>query len=124
MHTARDDVEAQRFGDYEGRTADLGDWTVAWETLPPGFPPDPSPFRGLPHDRCPCPHLGVVVKGSFRVTYLDGAEEVVREGDAYSLPPGHFVQAIEQTVVIEFSPREEHERTMRQVWANVGGVSS
>jgi hypothetical protein len=124
MHTTKDEIEAQRFGEYEGRTADLGDWRVAWETLPAGFPPDPSPFQGLPDDRCQCPHLGVVVKGSFRVTYLDGSGEVVSTGDAYSLAPGHFVQALDHTEVIEFSPREEHERTMQQVLQNIGAVSS
>jgi hypothetical protein len=124
MHTTRDEIEPQTFGKYEGRVADLGDWRVAWETLPAGFPPDPSPFKGLPDDRCQCMHIGVVVKGSFRVTYLDDSEEVVRAGDAYHLDPGHFVQALEHTEVIEFSPREEHERTMQQVMENIGAVSA
>jgi hypothetical protein len=124
MHIKRDEIEPQAFGEYEGRTADLGDWRVAWETLPAGFPPDPSPFKGLPDDRCQCVHLGVVVNGSFKVTYLDGTEEVVRAGEAYRLDPGHFVQATEHTEVIEFSPREEHERTMQQVLKNVGAVSA
>ena len=124
MHTTKDEVEPQTFGEYEGRTADLGEWRVAWETLPAGFPPDASMFRGLPDDRCQCLHLGVVVKGSFRVTYLDGREERVGEGEAYCLEPGHFVEAIEHTQVIEFSPREEHERTMQQVMQNVGAVSA
>jgi hypothetical protein len=124
MHTTKDEIEPQTFGEYEGRTADFGNWRVAWETLPAGFPPDPSPFKGLPDDRCQCEHLGVVVKGSFQVTYTDGSEELVGEGEAYRLEPGHFVQALELTEVIEFSPREEHERTMQQVFKNVGMVSA
>jgi hypothetical protein len=124
MHTTKDEIELQAFGEYEGRTADLGDWRVAWERLPAGFPPDASPFKGLPNDRCQCVHLGVVVKGSFKVTYLDRTEEVVRAGEAYRLAPGHFVQAIEHTEVIEFTPREEHQRTMQQVLKNVGALSA
>jgi len=124
MRTTKDEIEPQAFGEYEGRTADLDDWRVAWETLPAGFPPDSSPFKGLPDDRCQCLHLGVVVKGSFKVTYLDGSEELVRQGDAYRLAPGHFVQAVEHTQVIEFSPREDHERTMQQILKNVGGMSA
>jgi hypothetical protein len=124
MHIKKDEIEPMVFGEYEGRAADLGDWRVGWDTLPAGFPPDPSPFKGLPDDRCQCVHLGVVVKGSFRVTYLDGSEEVVGAGEAYRLEPGHFVQAIEHTEVIEFSPREEHERTMQQIGKNIGAVSA
>ena len=124
MHTTKDEIEPMVFGDYEGRTADLADWRVAWETLPAGFPPDPSPFKGLPDDRCQCVHLGVVVKGSFKVIYLDGGEEVIRAGEAYRLAPGHFAQAVEHTQVIEFSPRDEHERTTQQILKNVGVVSA
>jgi hypothetical protein len=97
---------------------------VAWETLPAGFPPDESPFKGLPDDRCQCVHLGVVVKGSFKATYLDGTEEVIRAGEAYRLEPGHFAQAIEYTEVIEFSPRDEHERTTQQILKNIAAVST
>jgi hypothetical protein len=27
-------------------------------------------------DRCQCPHWGYLLKGSFRVTYLDGPDEI------------------------------------------------
>ena len=124
MHITTDEIQPMVFGDYEGRTADLGDWRVAWETLPAGFPPDPSLFKGLPDNRCQCVHLGVVVTGSFKVTYLDGSEEIVSEGQSYRLDPGHFVQATEQTEVIEFSPREEHERTTQQILKNMGAMSA
>jgi hypothetical protein len=48
----------------------------------------------------------------------------VRAGEAYSLAPGHFVQTVEPTEVVEFSPREEHDRTMQVVVRNVAGVSA
>jgi hypothetical protein len=123
MRTSKAELPAQRLDGYEGRMHDLGDWRVAFESMPAHFPPDPSPFKGLPHDRCQCPHLGVVVHGSFRVTYLDGSEETVRAGDAYSLAPGHFVQTLEPVELIEFSPREEHDRTMATVMRNLGALA-
>jgi hypothetical protein len=120
MRTSKSELEAQRLDDYEGRMHDFGEWRVAFEAMPANFPPDPSPFKGLPDDRCQCLHLGVVTKGAFRVTYVDGGEEIVREGDVYSLAPGHFVQTLEPTELIEFSPRGEHDRTMATVMRNLG----
>jgi len=119
MHTSKADLPAQQMGAYEGRMTDAGDWRVAFESMPASFPPDESPFKGLPDDRCQCRHLGYLVKGSFRVTYLDGSEEIVRAGEAYVLEPGHFVQTLEATELVEFSPREEHDRTMAAVVKNM-----
>jgi hypothetical protein len=120
MHTSKADLPAQQLGDYEGRMADAGAWRVAFESMPASFPPDPSPFKGLPDDRCQCRHLGYLVKGAFRVTYGDGTEEVVRAGEAYVLEPGHFVQTLEETELVEFSPRDEHDRTLAAVARNLG----
>lgn len=67
---------------------------------------------------------GYLFKGSFRVTYDDGPEEIVHAGEAYHLRPGHFVQTLEATELIEFSPVEEHDRTMAVVERNMGAVAS
>jgi len=91
--------------------------------MPAGFPPDESPFKGLPDDRCQCDHWGYVVAGSFRVSYLDGPDEVVRTGEAYHLRPGHFVQTIEPVELIELSPVEEHDRTMATIARNLGATT-
>ena len=45
-------------------------------------------LRGLPDDRCPCPHWGVVTEGSMTVRYADH-QEVVGAGDVFYMPPGH-----------------------------------
>ena len=79
MHASRADLPAQVLGEYEGRFVDWGETRVAIETMPAHFPPDESPFKGLPDDRCQCPHWGYVAKGSFTVAYLDGSEERVKE---------------------------------------------
>jgi hypothetical protein len=124
MHVSKDELEAMVLGDYEGRSVDAGGLRIAFETMPAQFPPDESPFKGLPDDRCQCPHWGYLVKGSFRVTYLDGPEEIVRAGEVYYLRPGHFLQTLEPVELIEFSPVEEHDRTMATLARNLGAVTS
>ena len=41
-------------------------------------------FRGLPDDRCQCPHWGYVVEGKLSFRYAEG-EETFEAGDAYTL---------------------------------------
>jgi hypothetical protein len=123
MHVSRDELPATVIGEYEGRTVDAGAIRIAFESMPAGFPPDASPFKGLPDDRCQCDHWGYLFKGAFRVTYLDGPDEVVRAGEAYHLRPGHFVQTLEPVEMIELSPVEEHDRTMAVIARNLGAVA-
>jgi hypothetical protein len=124
MHVSKADLEPMTFGEYEGRTADAGELRIAFEAMPANFPPDPSPFKGLPDDRCQCEHWGYLLTGAFQVTYLDGEREVVSAGEAYHLRPGHFVQTLEASEIVEFSPVAEHDRTMETVARNVGLVTS
>jgi hypothetical protein len=111
-------------GEYEGRKVDTGEMRITFESMPAQFPPDESPFKGLPDDRCQCDHWGYLFSGTFRVSYTDGNEEVVRAGEAYHLRPGHFVQTLEPVRLIEISPVEEHDRTMATVARNMGLVTS
>ncbi len=120
MHVSKAELPAQVMGAYEGRSVDAGDFRIAFESMPAQFPPDESPFKGLPDDRCQCDHWGYLFEGSFRVTYIDGEEEIVRAGEAYHLRPGHFVQTIEPVQLLELSPVEEHDRTMAAVVRNLG----
>ena len=124
MHTSKDELEPMVLGEYEGRSIDSGGIRIAFESMPGHFPPDESPFKGLPDDRCQCDHWGYLFKGSFRVTYKDGPEEIVRAGEAYHLRPGHFLQTLEPVELIEFSPVEEHDRTMAVLARNMGLVAS
>jgi len=90
---------------YVGRMAELGGYTVAFESLRGGL--DPSPiFKGLPDDRCPCPHWCVVVTGSITLRYRDRDETFVA-GDAFYTPPGHLPHAAPGTELITFSPSDE-----------------
>jgi hypothetical protein len=124
MHTSKDELAPMVFGDYEGRQVDAGEMRIAFESMPAAFPPDESPFKGLPGDRCQCDHWGYLFKGSFRVAYDDAPDEIVRAGEAYHLRPGHFVQTLEPVELIEISPVAEHDRTMATVARNMGLVAS
>jgi hypothetical protein len=124
MHASRADLPATVLGEYEGRSVDWSDFRLAFETMPANFPPDESAFAGLPDDRCQCPHWGYLLKGSFRVTYVDGPEEIVNAGDAYHLRPGHFVQTLDPVELIELSPVHEHDKTLAVVARNLAGAVS
>jgi hypothetical protein len=124
MHVSRDDLEPMVVGEYTGRQVDAGEMRITFESMPAQFPPDESPFKGLPDDRCQCDHWGLLFKGSFRVTYTDAPEEIVRAGEAYHLRPGHFVQTLEPVELVELSPVAEHDRTMATILKNMGMVAS
>ena len=69
---------------------------------------DATPFmKGLPDDRCQCPHWGYVLKGKMTARYADH-DEVFEAGDAFYAPPGHVpVQNEPGTEFVWFSPSEE-----------------
>ena len=125
MHVSKADLEPTVIGEYEGCSVDAAGIRIAFESMPAGFPPDESPFKGLPDDRCQCDHWGYVLAGSFRVTYNDGGDdEIVRTGEAYHLRPGHFVQTIEPVQLLELSPVRKHDETMAVIARNMGAVIS
>ena len=68
---------------------------------------DTTPLlKGLPDDRCPCPHWGYVLKGKVTFRFAD-REEVFVAGDAFYLPPGHIQLVEAGTEYVQFSPTDE-----------------
>jgi len=101
----------------EGRYVDLGGYTVAYETHKADV--DPAPFfRGLPDDRCQCPHWGVVNRGKIIFRYADH-DETFEAGDAYYGAPGHLPLIFAGTELVEFSPTDALNATMSVVGANL-----
>lgn len=94
---------------YEARVASLGDYSVAFELI--RFAGDASPiFEGLPGDACPCPHWGIVVRGSMTMRYPDH-DETFEAGDTFYTPAGHVpIGGAPNTELITFSPSAELER--------------
>ena len=107
-------------GGVVSRLAEWGEMNVALETLPGGTDTAPL-FKGLPDDRCQCPHWGYVLKGRMRIRYPD-REEVIEAGDAYYMEPGHLPLFEEDTEVIEFSPKGEYQKTMKVAERNMASM--
>ena len=97
--------EHQDHGPVEEWSEDIDGYTVNFVTFKVDIDSTPL-LKGLPDDRCPCPHWGYVFKG--RVTYTFGDREEVHEaGDAFYVPGGHLQRADAGTEYLQFSPAEE-----------------
>jgi hypothetical protein len=95
---------------------DWGELNVSCVHFPKGADATPL-LEGMPGNLCPCPHWGLVLKGSINVRYGDGRTETVKAGEVYYWPPGHTVWVDEDYSAVEFSPKDE----MRQVLDHLGG---
>ena len=104
------------------RLAEWGEMNVAREAFPAGLDTAPL-FKGLPDDRCQCPHWGYVLEGRMRIRYAD-REEVIEAGDAYYVEPGHLPLFEEDTEVIEFSPKGEYQKTMEVAERNIATMQT
>jgi len=101
----------------EGRYAELGGYTVGFETFRADADAAPL-FQGLPDDRCQCPHWGYVLSGSVVFRYADH-DETYTAGDAYYGAPGHLPLVSAGTELIEFSPTDALNQTMEVVTRNM-----
>lgn len=88
------------------RYLEMGAMAIRHATVPAGADFGPV-LQGLPGDRCPSDHWGIVLEGSIRVTHADGTEEVTRAGEIYHWPAGHTARTTERTVFIEVGPQAE-----------------
>ncbi len=106
----------------EGRYAELGGYTVGFERFPRDVDPAPL-FAGMPQDRCPCPHWGVVTSGQITFRWPDH-EETYGEGDAYYAPPGHLPLITGGTSVVEFSPTADLSTVQGIIGANMTNAAT
>ncbi|WP_323792594.1 hypothetical protein [Nocardioides sp.] len=90
-------------GDVQTRYLELGDMAIRHASVPAGADMGPL-LQGLPGDRCPSPHWGIVLEGSLRLVHADGTEEVASAGEVYYWPAGHTATATEATVFLEVGP--------------------
>jgi hypothetical protein len=119
-HVSKQELPPEAMGSYEGRMAELAEYTVSFESIPQGFPPGGADaFKGLPDDACQTPHWGYLLKGSFRLRYTDGSEALVQAGEAYYAPPGHQYEALDDCETVEFSPTKELNETLAVLGPNV-----
>ncbi|MBA3251855.1 MAG: hypothetical protein H0T66_16475 [Geodermatophilaceae bacterium] len=90
-------------GDLETRYVEMGDMAIRHAKVPAGTDLTPV-LQGLPADRCPSPHWGIVLEGSIRLQHADGSEETARAGEVYHWPAGHTARTDEAVVFLEVGP--------------------
>lgn len=104
---------ATQGGDYGpvlDRAEDLDGSTVSFALFREDVDGTPL-LKGLPDDRCQCPHWGYVLKGRVTFRYAD-RDEVYEAGEAFYTPPGHIpVKHEPGSEVVMFSPAEELKKT-------------
>jgi len=99
------------------RQAEWGAMTVESMTVRQTL--DTAPFfKGLPEDRCQCPHWGYVIRGTLRFRFRDH-EEVFQAGEVYYAAPGHTVVFEKGTEYVEISPREQLAETMKVIGSHL-----
>ena len=93
-----------------------GEMHVEYDVFKKRF--DVTPYlKGLPNDRDPCPHWGVIVKGQGKII-VDGKEELFKAGDGFYAPPGHTGIFEAGTELWEFSPKDKLQKTMETIAKN------
>jgi hypothetical protein len=114
---SRDTAQREEHGPVTNWHEDVEGYTVDLVSF--GADIDATPLlRGLPDDRCDCPHWGYVTKG--RVTYrVADHDEVFEAGDAFYLPPGHIPVIEAGCEIVQFSPSEPAARVSATMEANM-----
>jgi hypothetical protein len=119
-------TSASQGGDYGmvvDRSEDLGGYTVNFLTFREDI--DHAPLlKGLPDDRCQCPHWGYVIKGKLTFRFSDH-DEVFETGDAFYAPPGHVpVHTEPNTEYLQFSPADELRKTDAVIMRNMQAMQA
>ena len=99
-----------RLADWDGMTVEVGDVRQGGDAAPL--------FKGLPDDRCQCPHWGYVIKGKLQLNFAD-REEIYNAGDLYYAPPGHIPVAHAGCQYLDFSPTDQMHKTMQVLERNL-----
>jgi hypothetical protein len=105
------------FGPVTDRSDQIDGYTVNFTSFAQAVDGTPL-MKGLPDDRCQCPHWGYVVSGKMTFRYADG-DEVFEAGDAFYTPPGHIPLVEAGTEIVQFSPSEELQKTEEAMAKNM-----
>jgi cupin domain len=107
---SRESAQVEDHGPVEDRHDDIDGYTVSFVSFREDIDATPL-LKGLPDDRCQCPHWGYVTKGKLTFRFGD-RDEVFEAGDAFYTPPGHVpVQHEPGSEMVLFSPTEELRET-------------
>ena len=106
-------------GELVTRYVEWGDLAIRYARVPAGTDMGPV-LEGLPGDRCPSPHWGVVLEGAMHLAHADGTKELNPAGTAYYWPAGHTAWAEEPTTFIEVGPVAEMRQFSEHAKAKLG----
>ena len=102
---SKESAKVEDHGPVEDRHEDVEGYTVNFLLFREDI--DSAPLlKGLPGDRCTCPHWGYVFKGRLTFDFGD-REEVFEPGDAFYAPAGHLSSTTTGTEYLQFSPTDE-----------------
>jgi hypothetical protein len=90
-------------GELVTRYVEWGDMAIRYAQVPAGTDMGPV-LEGLPGDRCPSHHWGIVLGGSLTLIHADGTKEETAAGEAYYWPAGHSAISEEGAVFLEVGP--------------------
>ena len=111
------------YGPVVDRHAELNGYRVGFTTFRQDIDATPL-LKGLPDDRCQCPHWGYVITGKLTFRF-DDREEVYEAGDAFYTPSGHIpVSHQPGTEIVMFSPAEELNATEAVMMKNMQALQS
>jgi mannose-6-phosphate isomerase-like protein (cupin superfamily) len=109
-------VAVERDG-YTARWTELGGMQIAFETCAKGYNIDHL-LTIFPHQKCPVEHWGYILSGRVQVKYADDSEEILEPGDVFYAQPGHAPYFLEDTEIIQFTPKREHAEMVEKVMAS------
>src|SRR3954453_1019101 len=111
------------FGPVTDRSEQLDGYTINFVSFHKDIDATPL-LKGLPDDRCQCPHWGYVIAGRLHFRFADH-EETFAAGDAFYLPPGHVPFKHEPgTQIVQFSPTEELRQTDAAIQRNMPAMQA
>jgi hypothetical protein len=104
------------YGMAEDHLVHVDDWTICFTDIKQDSDLGPILAAALPEGHCTCPHWGYVLSGTVTVAYPDRTE-VLNEGDAFYMPPGHAPSATAGSRFVMFSPTVQLQATEAAIGA-------
>ncbi|WP_430814321.1 cupin domain-containing protein [Carboxylicivirga sp. RSCT41] len=101
----------------------LGKMTASYNEMTAGTDFGPH-LRGLKKDHCHCSHYGAVLEGTLLITYDNGEEELIKDGDIFYIPPGHSAKVERDLKIIVFSTTKEHTEVLNHVVKSIGELNN
>ncbi len=90
-------------GELVTRYVEWGGMALRYAVVPAGTDMGPV-LEGLPGDRCPSDHWGVVLEGAITMLHADGRTELTSAGEAYHWPAGHTATSEHGAAFVEIGP--------------------